>query len=89
MKEIAGRVGFSSASRFDRDFKTVCGHVAVRVSRGPLASDTVQHESCRNAGDATARRAQLGARRFSINSRQAISRPRQDFARAARATSPE
>jgi YesN/AraC family two-component response regulator len=25
MKEIAGRVGFSSASRFDRDFKTVCG----------------------------------------------------------------
>ena len=25
MKEIAGRTGFSSASRFDRDFKTVCG----------------------------------------------------------------
>jgi AraC-like DNA-binding protein len=25
MKEIAGRAGFSSASRFDRDFKTVCG----------------------------------------------------------------
>src|SRR5262245_42831497 len=25
MKEIAARVGFSSASRFDRDFKTVCG----------------------------------------------------------------
>jgi two-component system, response regulator YesN len=25
MKEIAGRVGFSSASRFDNDFKTVCG----------------------------------------------------------------
>ena len=24
MKEIAGRAGFSSASRFDRDFKTVC-----------------------------------------------------------------
>jgi len=25
MKEIAGRTGFSSASRFDRDFKMVCG----------------------------------------------------------------
>lgn len=25
MKEIAGRAGFSSASRFDRDFKIVCG----------------------------------------------------------------
>jgi transcriptional regulator GlxA family with amidase domain len=25
MKEIAGQAGFSSASRFDRDFKTVCG----------------------------------------------------------------
>jgi YesN/AraC family two-component response regulator len=25
MKEIAGRSGFSSASRFDRDFKNVCG----------------------------------------------------------------
>jgi len=25
MKEIANRAGFSSASRFDRDFKTVCG----------------------------------------------------------------
>jgi YesN/AraC family two-component response regulator len=25
MKEIAGRAGFSSASRFDRDFKSVCG----------------------------------------------------------------
>ena len=25
MKEIASRAGFSSASRFDRDFKTVCG----------------------------------------------------------------
>lgn len=25
MKEIAARAGFSSASRFDRDFKTVCG----------------------------------------------------------------
>jgi transcriptional regulator GlxA family with amidase domain len=25
MKEIAGQVGFTSASRFDRDFKTVCG----------------------------------------------------------------
>jgi AraC-like DNA-binding protein len=25
MKEIASRSGFSSASRFDRDFKTVCG----------------------------------------------------------------
>jgi YesN/AraC family two-component response regulator len=25
MKEIAGRAGFSSASRFDRDFKMVCG----------------------------------------------------------------
>ena len=25
MKEIAGRTGFSSASRFDRNFKTVCG----------------------------------------------------------------
>jgi YesN/AraC family two-component response regulator len=25
MKEIAGLAGFSSASRFDRDFKTVCG----------------------------------------------------------------
>ena len=25
MKEIAGRAGFSSASRFDRDFKVVCG----------------------------------------------------------------
>jgi two-component system sensor histidine kinase ChiS len=25
MKEIAGRAGFSSASRFDRDFKQVCG----------------------------------------------------------------
>ena len=25
MKEIAGRAGFSSASRFDRDFKNVCG----------------------------------------------------------------
>src|SRR5262245_20511695 len=25
MKEIATRAGFSSASRFDRDFKTVCG----------------------------------------------------------------
>jgi AraC-like DNA-binding protein len=25
MKEIAARAGFSSASRFNRDFKTVCG----------------------------------------------------------------
>jgi YesN/AraC family two-component response regulator len=25
MKEIAGRAGFTSASRFDRDFKSVCG----------------------------------------------------------------
>ena len=25
MKEIASRAGFSSASRFDRDFKMVCG----------------------------------------------------------------
>lgn len=46
MKEIAGRVGFSSASRFARDFKKLCGvspseYRAGLLRVGPLSSDIV------------------------------------------------
>jgi two-component system response regulator YesN len=34
MKEIASRAGFSSASRFDRDFKMVCGVSPSRIAPG-------------------------------------------------------
>jgi two-component system response regulator YesN len=43
MKEIAGRVGFSSASQFDRGFKRVCGMPPTtyrRVSIVPLIPES-------------------------------------------------
>ena len=44
MKEIAGRAGFSSASRFDRDFKSVCG-VSPSAYRARLWRQTPSNKS--------------------------------------------
>jgi YesN/AraC family two-component response regulator len=44
MKEIAARAGFSSASRFDRDFKTVCG-ISPSAYRAGLWRQTASSKS--------------------------------------------